>query len=97
MTSVRLTDTARRRFNELLDTRPLPPAARDRLLRRLRQLERFPESGRPLLAGDWAGARVLAGPWWFVIVYVFDAATDSVVVTTIEDARMAPGSRARGD
>ncbi len=55
--------------------------------KRLSQLERFPESG-VRLEGRWAPARVLVGPWsWMLHVYDYDAGTDIVTVLTVQDAR----------
>ncbi|MDQ8044009.1 MAG: hypothetical protein AAGC46_01645 [Solirubrobacteraceae bacterium] len=88
--------SARARLDQLLVSRDLPENARIRVLDRLRQLERFPRSGRAVNSPEWDGARVLFGPWWFVIVYVFDAATDTVIVTTVEDARSATGASMGG-
>lgn len=42
------------------------------------------------LAGQWAGFRVVLGPWpWMLLVHVDDEATDRVVLVTIQDARSA--------
>lgn len=83
--------TARAGLNELL-SRELPESARTRVRERLRQLEEFPESGLRIGDGDWSDARVLFGPWWFVFIYVYDAASDVVTITAVKDKRTADGA-----
>ncbi|MBJ7470611.1 MAG: hypothetical protein JHD16_04890 [Solirubrobacteraceae bacterium] len=78
-------------MNELLE-RALPDDARDRVRDRLRLLETFPESGPRVQSDDWAGARLLFGPWWFLFIYVYDPATDVVSVTAVKDKRTADGA-----
>lgn len=95
MASVQLTATAQERLGRLLKTRDLPSYARARVVRRLKQLETFPEAGRRIEVGPWQDARVVTGPWWFVLVYVYDQSTETVSVTTIEDVRTATGTTAR--
>jgi hypothetical protein len=47
-----------------------------------------------LLVGRWEGHRVILGPWrWMLIVYAFDAASDTVNVITIQDARSGAAAR----
>jgi hypothetical protein len=74
-------------IRELIASRSLPADARARVRGRLSQLERFPESG-VRLEGRWAPARLLDGPWsWMLHVYDYDADADVVTVLTVQDAR----------
>jgi len=86
---VRLAAAAVEDLRELILTHQLPPDTPHRVARRLRALARFPEIG-PALQGRWAGTRYVLGPWsWLVIVYEYDAAADTVLVLTMQDARRA--------
>jgi len=74
-------------LDELIRTHSLPADTWPRVARSLKSLERFPLLG-PELNGRWEGLRVVLGPWrWLLLVYVFVAAEDRVVVVTIQDAR----------
>jgi hypothetical protein len=67
----------------------LAPSAIARVQRSLRILERFPLAGRAL-AGAWAPARFLIGPWpWMILVYVYDEPGVAVFVGAIHVARRA--------
>ncbi len=96
MALVQLADSAAADLRELAATRELPPGALTRVRLRLRQLERFPESGQAVSTGAFAGARAVIGPWWFVFVCVYDESADVVTVTAALDARTAAGSTTRG-
>lgn len=68
-------------------THSLPADTRDRVKRSLRALERFPRLGREL-EGRWSPFRFTLGPWrWMLILYVYDEASEVVLVATIQDAR----------
>lgn len=89
MAQIRLVAAAVEDLREMILTHELPPDTPQRVARRLRALERFPELG-PALGGRWAGTRYVLGPWpWLVIVYEHDARADAVVVLTMQDARRA--------
>lgn len=65
----------------------MPEDTRDRIRRSLRPLERYPLLG-PELSGRWDGFRFMLGPWrWMVFVYVYEEATERVVIVTVQDAR----------
>jgi hypothetical protein len=78
----------------LIRTHSLPADTRARVARSLRALERFPLMG-PTLSGRWEICRFLLGPWrWLLLVYVFIASEDRVVVVTIQDARSSTAATA---
>jgi hypothetical protein len=78
----------------LIRTHSLPADTRARVARSLRALERFPLMG-PMLSGRWEGFRFLLGPWrWLLLVYVFMASENRVVVVTIQDARSSTAATA---
>jgi hypothetical protein len=86
---LRLAAAAVEDLRELILTHELPSDTPQRVVRRLRALDRFPEMGH-VLGGRWAGTRYVLGPWsWLVIVYEYDVRTDAVVVLTMRDARRA--------
>ncbi len=75
-----------RDLQRLILTHNLPADTPERLLHRLRSLQRFPHLG-PALEGRWAQYRYVLGPWrWMVIVYEA-VEDDRVVVTAIFDGR----------
>lgn len=93
MTRVEIALGARDDLDHLVRTLTLPPDTRERVGRSLGQLAKFPLLG-PELSGRWGGLRFALGPWrWMLIVYVFMADEDRVVVVTIQDARAAAGPR----
>jgi hypothetical protein len=74
-------------LDALIRTHSLPADTRARVARSLHSLQQYPLMG-PALAGRWEGLRFLLGPWrWMLLVYVFIAAEDRVVVVTIQDGR----------
>jgi plasmid stabilization system protein ParE len=84
---VELTRAAIEDLDGLIRTHSLPADTRNRVRASLRPLERFLLLG-PELSGKWTGMRFLLGPWrWMLLVYSHDAATDRVVVLTVQDAR----------
>ncbi len=87
MARVELARAAVEDLEDLIRTHSLPADTRARVARSLRGLERFPLMG-PALSGPWEGFRFLLGPWrWLLLVYVFIASENRVVVVTIQDAR----------
>jgi plasmid stabilization system protein ParE len=89
MASVVVTETAAEDLRSLIRDLSLPADTTERIRSRLAPLRRFPTMGSPLL-GRWAGSRFLLGPWpWMLLVYQIGEAGDTVVVTTIQDARRA--------
>jgi hypothetical protein len=94
--SVELARGAVEDLDALIRTHSLPPDTRDRVARSLRPLERFPLMG-PALGGRWEGFRFLLGPWrWLLVVYVYLADEDRVVVVTFQDARSATSATTTG-
>jgi plasmid stabilization system protein ParE len=74
-------------LDRLVRTHSLPGDTRERVRASLEPLRRFPQLG-PELTGRWEGFRFVLGPWrWMLLVYIFDARRDRVVVVTIQDGR----------
>lgn len=74
-------------LDRLVRTYALPGDTRQRVRTPLEVLGRFPRLGQEL-TGRWEGFRFLLGPWrWMLLVYVFDADRDRVVIVTIQDGR----------
>jgi len=89
MAHVEISDAAREDLERLIFTHSLPPDTKERVRASLRHLERFPLIGAEL-SGRWSGFRFLLGPWrWLILVYVYAADEDRVVVVTIQDGRSA--------
>lgn len=87
MARVLLAQTALDDRHELVASHALPPDAPRRVARALALLERHPDAGLALGA-RWAGYRAWRGPWpWMLHVYEHDAATETVVVVTVQDSR----------
>lgn len=87
MARVEVSAAARADLEDLISSHSLPADTRERVKRSLRHLERFPLLGPPI-SGRWEGFRFLLGPWrWMILVYVFLAEDDRVVVVTIQDGR----------
>jgi plasmid stabilization system protein ParE len=81
-------------LDRLIRILSLPADTRERVKRSLRPLARFPRLG-PELTGRWTGFRFVLGPWrWLIIVYVFEASEDRVVVVSMQDARSATAATA---
>ena len=96
MARVELSAAAAEDLEDLIVTHSLPENTRERIQRSLRPLQRFPRMGREL-SGSWEGLRVLLGPWrWLLLVYLFDADSDRVVVVTIQDARSSRSATSTG-
>lgn len=94
MARVELAVAAVEDLEGLILTHSLPADTRARVARSLRALERFPLMG-PTLSGRWESCRFLLGAWrWLLLVYVFIASEDRVVVVTIKDARSSTAATA---
>jgi plasmid stabilization system protein ParE len=86
-------ERARADLRRLISTHSLPGSTTDRVRASITPLATFPAMGT-LLVGRWEGHRVILGPWrWMLIVYAFDAASDTVNVITIQDARSGAAAR----
>jgi plasmid stabilization system protein ParE len=87
VTKVRISRVAAEDLDRLVLTHSLPDNTRQRVVRVLRPLERFPRMGRAL-EGHWQPFRFVLGPWrWLLIIYSCDESADVVLVVTIQDAR----------
>jgi plasmid stabilization system protein ParE len=87
VTHVVVSPRARDDLDELIQELNLPSDTRQRVKKRLRRLEHFPETGQRLF-GNWEGFRFILGPWgWMLIVFMFDEKTDQVIIATIQDGR----------
>lgn len=94
MTSVELSVSAVEDLDALITSHSLPDGTRARVARSLRPLARFPLLG-PELGGRWSGFRFVLGPWrWMLVVYVYLADEDRVVVVTVQDGRSSRTVRA---
>jgi hypothetical protein len=94
MTQVELAAAAVEDLDRLTRTLSLPPDIRQRVRASLTPLREFPELGATLV-GRWSGLQFVLGPWrWMLLVYQYDAATDRVVVVTIQDARSSRAATA---
>jgi plasmid stabilization system protein ParE len=89
-----ITPRARRDVDEAIPALNLPGDTWTRVARSLRALETFPLAG-PELAGRWAPARFVLGPWpWMIIVYRYEESTDRVYVVAMHDGRSATSATA---
>ena len=87
MARVELAASAVEDLDRLIRSHGLPADTKERFRRSLSPLERFPALGAEL-EGRWAGLRFVLGPWrWMIIVYVYLADEDRVVIVTIQDGR----------
>lgn len=87
MASVAVARRAQRDLAELIKTRSLPANTRDRVRASIEPLASFPRIGKRL-TGRWRGFRVVLGPWaWMLVIYIYDEATNAVMVVAIHDAR----------
>ena len=74
----------------LRTTHSLPADTRDRVEASAAPLARFPRLGPELRALPDGELRFLIGPWpWLLVIYVYLAADDRVVIVSIEDGRAA--------
>ncbi|MGK2877809.1 MAG: type II toxin-antitoxin system RelE/ParE family toxin [Solirubrobacterales bacterium] len=86
MPSVAFTELALAQLEALIERHELPDSTRPRVVKSVRHLEEFPDSGTPL-SGAWAGYRFVLGPWdWMLIVY-FRLDEDRVAIVAVEDSR----------
>lgn len=93
MAQVIVTPRAQRDVNEAISTLGLPDDAWARIARSLRALETFPLAG-PELAGRWAPARFVLGPWsWMILLYRYEESSDRVYVVAMYDGRSAASAK----
>jgi hypothetical protein len=79
---------------EAISTLGLPDDSWARIARSLRTLETFPQGG-PELAGRWAPARFVVGPWaWMILLYRYEKPSDRVFVLAMHDGRSATSATA---
>jgi len=84
-----VTPQARRDVDEAISVLNLPDDAWARIARSLRTLETFPLAGAEL-GGRWAPARLVLGPWhWMILLYRYEKSSDSVYVVAVHDGRSA--------
>ena len=94
MAQVVVTPRAQRDVNEAISALKLPDNAWTRIGRSLRVLETFPLAG-PELAGRWAPARFVIGPWsWMILLYRYEESSDRVDVLAMHDGRSAASATA---
>ena len=96
MPRIELAAEAAEDLDRLIHSHSLPPDTKQRVVRALRPLERFPLLG-PRLSGRWEDYHFVLGPWrWMVLVYVQFEHEDRVVVVTVQDGRSSTaGASAR--
>ncbi len=83
-------------LERLVATHVLPSDTRQRVERTAEPLRRFPRLGPELRSADGEELRFLVGPWrWLVIVYLYTAAEDRVVIVAVEDGRGAASTTNR--
>jgi len=89
-----VTPRARRDLDEAISALDLPDDAWTRIGRSLRVLETFPAAG-PELAGRWAPARFVIGPWsWMILLYRYEESSDRVYLVAMHDGRSAAAATA---
>jgi hypothetical protein len=89
-----VTPRAQRDVDETISALNLPDDAWARIGRSLRALETFPFAG-PELAGRWAQARFVIGPWsWMILLYRYEESSDLVFVVAMHDGRSAASATA---
>lgn len=94
MAQVVVTPRAQRDVDEAISALNLPDDAWARIGRSLRVLEAFPLAG-PELAGRWAPARFVIGPWsWMILLYRYEESSDRANVVAMYDARSAASATA---
>ena len=94
MAQVVVTPQAQRDVDEAISALNLPDDAWTRIGRSLRVLETFPLAG-PELAGRWAPARFMLGPWsWMILLYRYEESSDRVYVVAMHDGRSAASATA---
>jgi hypothetical protein len=89
-----ITPSARRDVDEAISALNLPGDTWTRIARSLRALETFPLAGAEL-AGRWAPARFVLGPWpWMIMLYRYEESTDRVYVIAMHDGRSTTSATA---
>jgi plasmid stabilization system protein ParE len=90
-----VTPRVRRDVDEAISTLNLPEGTWTRIAGSLRILETFPLAG-PELAGEWAPARFVLGPWsWMILLYRYAESSDRVFVVAMHDGRSRDSATAR--
>jgi hypothetical protein len=91
MTRLEWSEGAVAGLDRLVRSHSLPADTRTRVEASARPLERFPRFGPELRSlADEEELRFLIGPWpWLVIVYLFLARENRIVLVSIEDGRAA--------
>jgi hypothetical protein len=80
--------------DEAISALNLPDDAWARIARSLRTLETFPLAGAEL-AGRWAPARFVLGPWsWMILLYLYEESSDRVYVIAMHDGRSTTSATA---
>lgn len=96
MARVEISRSAAADLDRLIRTHSLPKNTKPRFKGSVRPLGRLPRLGAEL-GGGWAGFRFVLGPWrWMIVVYVFLAEANRVVIVTTEDARWSLAARSAG-
>jgi plasmid stabilization system protein ParE len=94
LAQVIVTPRAQRDVDEAISALNLPGDAWARIGRSLRVLETFPLAG-PELAGHWAPARFVLGPWfWMILLYRYEESSGRVYVVAMHDGRSAASATA---
>jgi plasmid stabilization system protein ParE len=89
-----VTPRALRDVDEAISALNLPDNAWIRIGRSLQGLETFPLAG-PELAGRWAPARFVIGPWsWMILLYRYEESPDRAYVVAMHDGRSAASATA---
>lgn len=93
MALVQVTGVADDDLAALISALTLPADTKARVKQSIDRLASFPLVGQEL-QGKWSGLRCLGGPWrWMLVVYEYDAGTDTVTVLTIQDARSSAAAK----
>lgn len=88
MARILVAPAARDDLERLIRTHSLPKETKERVKRSLQPLTRFPLLGTGIDQGRWSGYRFLLGPWrWLIILYRYDAESETVMVASFEDGR----------
>jgi hypothetical protein len=97
MAHVEWAESARSSLHQLILSHSLPRDTVERVKASLRPLERFPRLGPEITQlADGEELRFVIGPWpWLVLVYLYDARDERVIVVSPEDGRSATSTIAR--
>jgi hypothetical protein len=96
MARVLVAPSARDDLERLIKTHSLPSSTNARVRRSLARVDRFPLLGRAIDEGRWSGYRFILGPWrWLIVLYKYDAPTETVMIAAFEDARSSTAATSR--